>query len=748
MILRRIKTIKNLGRFVSTDASSKQFEKDTIIFANNTNGKSTFTSIFRSLQTGNSDLLVGRKTMGLTGNIKIELNFDDNGTNKIVLFDNNKWTPNLKYENICIFDTKFISESIFESENITFEQQVNLNEIIIGEEGKKLKEEINELQKQSDENSKIKRNKTTEYNRVFKFDFDKFLELPKIENIDEKIKEIEKQIKIQSEREKINNLLDNNTISKVGFSNLKIWYSKTFDLKIEEIENHINTNWKNPNYSKDFLKQGLDLMKPEQEKCVFCGQKIGNSAKELIENYSKLFQEEYRNLQQNINAEGDKFLRFDLINHIEKTNNEFKNLDLELNISIELLKDLKQAKQNFDLKIGNKQKDLNFIIDFENDTDFSFIENSINEIKERIQKIKNDKVGKIVKSLSDLEKDKTILEITKKRFQNEWITFCDEYIQLEKDSEKIRKDRDDVKRPKLDTYSLQIFKKHKDRINYFCNEMGADFKIVDFEPLKKLKGQNERIFALSFNGGKVNIDENSDNKPNFRNTLSDSDKRLLAFAFFLSHLEHDNKLDDKIIIFDDPISSFDRERKRKTINLLADVKNSEGKRPKQKIILTHEVDFFKQLLKLEEFEKAQKLKIVTKINENIKISEKGIKESHFEHCNIETDFPDDEILFKIEKVKRILDREDFNQKYSDDCRVILENIFKRKYYFDLKDEIASRKSIRTFSDKLFASNQDKRTKFIRLCNDLNIELHDNSNEFSSGDHKSILIEFFDCLKHI
>ena len=104
MILRRIKTIKNLGRFVSTDASSKQFEKDTIIFANNTNGKSTFTSIFRSLQTGNSDLLVGRKTMGLTGNIKIELNFDDNGTNKIVLFDNNKWTPNLKYENICIFD--------------------------------------------------------------------------------------------------------------------------------------------------------------------------------------------------------------------------------------------------------------------------------------------------------------------------------------------------------------------------------------------------------------------------------------------------------------------------------------------------------------------------------------------------------------------------------------------------------------------------------------------------------------------
>jgi wobble nucleotide-excising tRNase len=47
------------------------------------------------------------------------------------------------------------------------------------------------------------------------------------------------------------------------------------------------------------------------------------------------------------------------------------------------------------------------------------------------------------------------------------------------------------------------------------------------------------------------------NYPNFKNSLSESDKRVLAFAFFLSLLKHDEGLDKKILVFDDPFSSFE-----------------------------------------------------------------------------------------------------------------------------------------------------------------------------------------------
>ena len=69
-------------------------------------------------------------------------------------------------------------------------------------------------------------------------------------------------------------------------------------------------------------------------------------------------------------------------------------------------------------------------------------------------------------------------------------------------------------------------------------------------------------------------DDERDGLPHFKNTLSDSEKRTLAFAFFLSQLKNDINLEKKIIILDDPFSSFDENRKEKTIQLFRDIKNN------------------------------------------------------------------------------------------------------------------------------------------------------------------------------
>lgn len=133
-MLKRIQKIQNIGKFANCNAAGCEFATNVIIFGYNTQGKSTLTAILRSLQTGNNCLLIGRKTFGATTSKKIEIDFEENTTNKKYTFQNKAW--NEKNENIFIFDSKFISENIFEGESVSFDQQKNMNTIIIGKHGR------------------------------------------------------------------------------------------------------------------------------------------------------------------------------------------------------------------------------------------------------------------------------------------------------------------------------------------------------------------------------------------------------------------------------------------------------------------------------------------------------------------------------------------------------------------------------------------------------------------------------------
>ena len=76
-MLKRIHKILNIGRFADCQSAGCEFSKETIIFGYNTQGKSTLTAILRSIQTGNNDILIGRKTFGATGNKNIEIQSDE-----------------------------------------------------------------------------------------------------------------------------------------------------------------------------------------------------------------------------------------------------------------------------------------------------------------------------------------------------------------------------------------------------------------------------------------------------------------------------------------------------------------------------------------------------------------------------------------------------------------------------------------------------------------------------------------------
>ena len=101
--------------------------------------KSTFVSILTSLKQNNKDLILGRKTFGVDENQHIVIKAND----KNYIFQDDCW--NQSYPDLEVFDTKFIADKVCNTEDISYQQQQSLNEVILGDYGKDKSEQIKEI---------------------------------------------------------------------------------------------------------------------------------------------------------------------------------------------------------------------------------------------------------------------------------------------------------------------------------------------------------------------------------------------------------------------------------------------------------------------------------------------------------------------------------------------------------------------------------------------------------------------------
>lgn len=750
-MISRFTHIKGIGRFCDCQIGGRQFSKNTIIYGQNTGGKSTLTDILWSFKTGNTAIIEGRKTFGCTGTQQVQF-YDEN--NIQFKFPSAEW--NQGFENIEIFDTQFINENIFEGNEITYGHQKNLHSIIIGTEGKKLATEINSLQDELNELTAKKTTKTTEFNRIFKKEISvkEFSSLPKIENVDDLIKKIQTTIEIAKNQTTIISVFD--TIETL-FNNIitqktKEILSQTIQANAEIVADHILKTWKNPDYSKDFLQTGLTLTKEDHSDCVFCGQNLSPDAKELLSAYSKLFSEQYRSIQTEISNAVSKFEKWNPTAFLEAIHDKLAAVKINLLIEEPIKEDIKQLKEDINIEFLRKLKDVGYEVNFDK---YDTLIRSIKKIKEQIDEIKDKNVFTSIVDINALKQQIKRLEFTKTRYTKEWDDFLIEYENIDgiQETKKLKRES---KREELNIYSTNLFGIHFDTINKILEELQADFTICDFQPMKRIVGQSERIFALMFyHTHKVPIDETETARPNFKNTLSESDKRVLAFAFFYSLMIHDLNLNEKIIVFDDPFSSFDSDRRIKTVQLLANphLITSDGeyieKDINQLIILTHEREFFKWLfIKLDN---PKALSLVPDGDNN------GVKKSTVVDCNVYKEFIEDENLKDLKDIEKIYSSNKPITNYEGlcaKCRRVLESIFIRKYLFDLEDEINTRKSVRTFVDKLKTISQNdfhkipKHKKFIDLCDNLNIELHNNTFRNEGQNAQTVLGDFLNLIKEI
>lgn len=730
-MIEKINSIQNLGIYKNykKESSLQDFRKYNLLYGWNGSGKTTISRLFRIIEK--------KEILDEYSNIKFDIEIDSQKYS-----EKNYKSIN---ENIFVFNEEFINENINWDEKINKILLLSEDKISESKEYNMLKEEINGnistktkgLQKiYSEENEKlIKEYREIEesYSKIAKNIKNIFqpidpmdkeystLNKTKIQNIfntDGKIEEIlscslKKEdvdkliISINTEKKEIIKYAKK-SINKTDFMDLyyriKENMSKIVTAKVIERlkENSDISNW---------VYQGLEInRKYRNEICEFCGNTI---SEDRIKNLEDHFNDEVDKIKKEL-----KNLIVELLNYDIKSDEVVMNKSLfyneksyeieELNKNIteeiiELSEIIKILSQKIQEKIDNPFIEVNL-----NEEDN--IENILNKYNEFInsqEKYVEETNNKTINFEKQSKQIKANLAsyYLKDEIQTENIINKNKEYKMNKEKVDLIKEDLDKKLSRLNELENALSnetlgaEKFNEKLNIFIgyDELGLKFN-------KELKGYE--IIRKSTN--------------NKASHLSEGEKTAIAFVYFLTKLkENSNKIEDSVIVIDDPISSFDN---NKLFSAYSSI-NYEFDNCKQLFVLTHNFNFFKlirdwiQTKKKDTEEEKKKYYSIYKVEP---IIDNGIRIGNIKNAgkSLNQTSEYDYVFDCVYKLKDCELDESNIFNCGNACRKLLEAFLSFKYP-------RQRGDIRSLLNKAFPSpeeiqNRNRVYKFINAYSHLNV----------------------------
>ena len=644
-MIKKTRIIKQVGVFSNFDSGSdKEFDKLTFIYGLNTYGKSTLCDIFKSLSYGDNEIIKKRKTKpkdeSKQQQIVLSVYDNDSKSELPITFQNDNWSNNSIAENLEIFDTAFVYENVFDGISLldSRETKVNFTDFILGAEGVKLGRELGKKRKDLRDQKKelkktipdyVKNANNAEIHKFISLEVTETLEFLKseiasythkkhilAENIQnkDKILQLPEPSKISVPIfDSLTNGIDNaNAILKTSFDDLK-------EEAIAKLQEHIKHCLQNDNEAENWIKKGLTFV--GDDSCPFCGQDL-TSAKELIGTYQAYFNQEYIEFIANIDNNLDRHIACISmsINSENAANRVLLNLkEYSGKVDAKEYKNAVKAIEKLKAKIPELEKQINDAISVIKSSVKKFSESKkqkpycsietiekkslvgkINQYQEVLQEI-NDNVETTIKSISaykdkfrddtasvELQKLETIIqEYEKKKARLEQTEKCNEYTKKEEFIENLTNKVDRLS-SSLEKDQNDYLKKYFDSIDSFFQKLGSkDYKIEKSRPSDR---GDKKVYGITvkFKNKKV-----SNNDLQF--VFSDSDRRALALSIFWAKLStaEDSEMTNKIIVLDDPVTSFDDNRIIKNNDIIWNFKDKAN----QVILLTHYPSFIKDFYK-------------------------------------------------------------------------------------------------------------------------------------------------------
>jgi wobble nucleotide-excising tRNase len=152
-------------------------------------------------------------------------------------------------------------------------------------------------------------------------------------------------------------------------------------------------------------------------------------------------------------------------------------------------------------------------------------------------------------------------------------------------------------RQQLITQAESLLASYETDINRILGSFGASFRLQGTSP-SFAGGRASSTYKLSVNNAILDVGDASTPRgvPCFRSVLSAGDKSALALAFFLARLARDKDIAQRIVVFDDPLTSLDAFRTSFTQQSLVRL----AQEAKQVIVLSHDPFFLKGIADLYE----------------------------------------------------------------------------------------------------------------------------------------------------
>lgn len=629
-MLKRITKIQNIGRFKQAHCPRIHFGKITLIFGRNTYGKSTLGDLFNSIATTNTDIIKARKTLPLISSDQIaDISFHVDGDvkEKTISFKNGEWQQRLPLPlKLLVFDDGFYHNNVFSSRSFTRSTKENFSSYVIGSQGVEKAQEIGKKNKE-------KRAKTTDRNKLEKAAFkdigniDEFIKITCNDSLEQLTESLNKKRSeydgLNKQKNNAQSILAKNNFSylswsgdfKKSVSSLNICLNSSLQNHHEKatvaLAEHLTKNFKTKNNAESWIRQGL-----EQNLglvCQFCGQNLEEPALSLLQIYRQSFDNAFENHSNIIKTKLVKIKEImlqDVTNNLRleveknrvalasysdiENSKEFTIIKTEISL---LESELESLLSNWEIEINNLKVTIEKVIskkiesphqqqDALECTSLLGINESIQNITSKIN-IKGKEINliihffkkslepeKIKNSLNKVEQEgKIIAKLVKRRELSEQ---CDEYLHLKMEIEKLATDIPILKE-ELRAEQSSFLSSYFGNINKHFSEFGSgDFTLE----IGENNSGNVPVFFLKVKFKNISIAEKDLEK-----VFSESDRRALSLAIFWSRISamSASEVENTIIIFDDPVTSFDNNRISSVHRKIAKLSNE----ARQIIILSH-----------------------------------------------------------------------------------------------------------------------------------------------------------------
>ncbi len=723
-MLRNFTQINNFGKFINPPSiAGRSFGKITVVFGKNTLGKTTLTRVFRSIQRNDPLLVLEKKTLGATGNVQITLR-DAVGVN--YEFKNLTWTDNIKDLHFKIFDATFIDENICSGERITDDHHDSLNNLILGEAGVTKQTSIDVLSARIIEIATEKTRMRHEFDdRKTGYSLEELLKMEtNTPNLEAEISSRE----ILAEQILNTTNISTSLSTELGKLNLDfedylIKLSEKISVDLKYIQNHLK-NFKNRQGSLEFIKSGMSnqLSIDLSGTCVLCGHKVGENEVNHFKTFQEFFASRYQVVSSNIRTIKAYLENINLESCLKEILNICTTNKIQCSLNKEYIADLTNLLDQTRANVQSKLQNLEDEFDAKNMTELAQKINNLKiEIKSILANLPDSKdLPKITFQLKTLKLEKIKID--------SWTEFAKKYEELEVETVTSQKTRSKIMEDlsiEMDTVVSGLLTS----INNNLMDLHADFQISHLIHKKKIRSSDKSLYSLSINSIDLPLTAER-GRSCFKNVLSDSDRKILALAFFLASVQQNP--DDQIVVFDDPVSSFDNERKRAITKKIGDICQS----VEQVIILTHDVGFLREI-EWEPNLHDKAFLVITNDGTN----------SNLDNSQDTKDYLEDNHRKRIKRLLEMQNTGIFENNFEAECRKLMEHVFELKYQSELSGVQMS--SITGYAQIVFAGEGGKLTDFYRLGNYLHVPLHDGSIPDSGNiDNQTTIDEFFKCLKYI